>query len=188
MTEAEDKLLDDNYDGIQEYNNPLPPWWVYMFVLSIIWSGIYIFYYHISGMGPNSSEEYIAEVNEYQTKFASIIQSETNVDWNSPNFEIVTDNAKLEKAKALFAANCVACHGQLGEGGIGPNLTDNYWIHGNTINDIARTIALGVPEKGMISWKNTFKANDIIALASYVLSLKGTNPPNAKAPQGNLYE
>ncbi|ROL59346.1 cytochrome oxidase subunit III, partial [Bacteroidetes/Chlorobi group bacterium ChocPot_Mid] len=84
--------------------------------------------------------------------------------------------------------NCAACHGAMGEGGIGPNLPDNYWIHGNGINNIAKTIALGVPEKGMISWKATFKSNDILALASYVMSLHGTNPPNPKAPQGDLYE
>lgn len=188
MPQEEDKLLEHNYDGIEEFDNPLPPWWVYMFIISIIWSGIYIFYYHISGMGPSSSEEYLTEIEEFKAKFSSVLATETSIDWNAPNFEVVTDNSKLEKAKSLFVANCAACHGQLGEGGIGPNLTDKYWIHGNGINNIAKTIALGVPEKGMISWKNTLKPNDIQALASYIISLQGTNPPNAKAPQGNLYE
>lgn len=185
---VEDRLIDHSFDGIQEYDNPLPGWWVYLFVLTLIWAGMYIFYYHISGSGPGSSDEYVAEMNEYNVKFASVIAKESSINWNEPNFEVVSDGGQLEKAKTLFMNNCAACHGAMGEGGIGPNLTDNYWIHGNGINNIAKTIALGVPEKGMISWKATFKSNDILALASYVMSLHGTNPPNPKAPQGDLYE
>jgi len=188
MAKIEDKLLDHNFDGIQEYDNPLPPWWVYLFVLSIIWGGVYFFYYHISGLGPSSKDEYAQEIKDYETKYASLIKAENSVDWNNPNFEPVTDKAKIDKAKSLFLKNCVACHGNAGEGGIGPNLTDDYWIHGNTINDIAKTIALGVPEKGMITWKTSLKKDDIVSLASFILTLRGTNPPNQKAPQGNLYK
>ena len=186
MAEVEDKLLEHHYDGIQEYDNPLPPWWVYLFVVSIIWAGVYVFYYHLTGIGPGSDAEYVQEIDEYNTQFASLIAAEASVNWNEPNFEVITDNAKIEKAKALYVANCVACHGAMGEGGIGPNFTDDYWIHGNGVNNIAKTIALGVPEKGMISWKVSLKANDIVSLASYVMSLHGTNPPNAKPPQGDL--
>ena len=188
MAQYEDKLLDHNYDGIEEYDNPLPPWWVYLFVITIIWGGLYIFYYHIAGMGPDSSGEYQAELKDYQTKFASTIAAEAGVNWNEPNFEVVSDKEQIEMAKNLFTKNCVACHGPLAQGGIGPNLTDDYWIHGGGINNIAKTIALGVPEKGMITWKNTLKKKEILALASYVMSLKGSNPPNPKPPQGDLYE
>lgn len=188
MANVEDKLLDHNYDGIEEYDNPLPPWWVYMFVITIIWGGLYIFYYHLTSKGPGQEQEYVQEIDEYNIKYASIIAAAASVNWNDPSFELVTDNAIIDKAKALFVANCVACHGAFGEGGIGPNLTDDYWIHGNGINSIAKTIANGVPEKGMISWKNSFKANDIVGLASYVMSLHGSNPPNPKPPQGDLYQ
>lgn len=188
MFDVEDKLIDHSYDGIQEYDNPLPPWWVYLFVVTVIWAAIYLFYYNLTGIGPSSEEEYLAEVEEYNKKYAAVLAAEASVDWNAPDFELVSDQGKLDKAKNLYTANCAACHGALGEGGIGPNLTDDYWIHGPGINNIARIIALGVPEKGMIPWKNTFKSTDIVSLASYVITLHGTNPPNAKAPQGDLYE
>ena len=186
MVQPDDKLIDHGYDGIQEYDNPLPQWWVFLFIFTIIWGGIYIIYYHLSDFGQSSSEEYALEVKDYKVKFASLISSEQSVNWNEPDFEKVTDNAKIEKAKLLFKQNCISCHGILGQGGIGPNLTDDYWIHGNGINNIARTIALGVPEKGMIPWKLSLKADDIIALASLVITMHGSNPPGAKAPQGVL--
>jgi cytochrome c oxidase cbb3-type subunit 3 len=188
MSDENENLLDHNFDGIEEYDNPLPPWWVYLFVLTIIWAGLYLFYFHISGMGPGSDDEYANEIKNYQIQFASVINAEAGVNWNEPNFEKLTDPTELDKGKALFIKNCVSCHGNEGQGGIGPNFTDKYWIHGGGINNVAKTIALGVPEKGMITWKTTFKKNDIIALASYVLSLQGTNPPNPKAPQGDLFE
>lgn len=188
MAKVEDKLTGHSFDGIEEYDNPLPPWWVYLFVITIIWGGIYLFYFHITGSGPGSSDEYVNELKDYQTRFASVLSAEASVNWNQPNFEIVADKAQIDNAKNLFAKNCVSCHGELGQGGIGPNLTDKYWINGGGINNVAKTIALGVPEKGMITWKTTFKKNEILALASYVLTLNGTNPPNPKAPQGNLFE
>jgi len=188
MAIVEDKLIEHSFDGIREYDNPLPPWWVYLFLLTIIFGGLYLFYYHIAGIGQGSADEYANEVKDFQAKLASAGNSDANTDWNQSKFELVTDKEQLEKAKTLFAANCVACHGAEGQGGIGPNLTDNYWIHGGGINNIAKTIALGVPEKGMITWKNTLKKKEIVALASYVISINGTNPPNPKPPQGTLYE
>ena len=188
MAEIEDKLLEHSFDGIQEYDNPLPPWWVYLFVGTIIWAGLYLFYYTITGTGPGQAAEYTSEVKDYQAKFANELSAEAGVDWNKPNFEVVTDQGQLDMAKTLFSKNCVSCHGAEGQGGIGPNFTDEYWIHGGGINNIAKTIAFGVPEKGMITWKTTLKKNEILALASYIISLKGTNPPNPKAPQGDKYE
>ena len=99
------------------------------------------------------------------------------------------DASALREGKMVFAAQCVSCHGKLGEGGIGPNMTDDYWIHGGEIADLIGIIRKGVPEKGMISWRNTLKPEQIDAVASYILvQLHGTNPPNAKAPQGTLKE
>lgn len=187
MAKYEDKLLDHNFDGIQEYDNPLPGWWVYLFIFTMIWGGLYLFYYHISGEGPSSSEEYAQEIREYKTEFAALIAAEQNVDWDNPDFKVFTESAKLQKGEDLYKKNCVSCHGALGEGGIGPNLTDPNWIHGGGMNNISRTIAKGVPEKGMLSWKNTMKKDDILSIASFVLTLEGTNPPNGKAPQGDVW-
>ena len=99
-----------------------------------------------------------------------------------------TDAQTLEAGKAVFAQNCVPCHGPQGQGVIGPNLTDEYWLHGNTYADIVTTITNGVPEKGMISWKATLGSQRIQQVAAYVVSLQGTHPPNPKPPQGQLYK
>jgi cytochrome c oxidase cbb3-type subunit III len=98
---------------------------------------------------------------------------------------LVSDAKVLAEGKEIFTGKCVACHGALGEGGVGPNLTDEYWLHGGTINDIFKTIKNGVPEKGMISWKATLKPNEIQSVSNYIASLAGTTPPNGKAPQGD---
>ena len=187
MLNVEDKLSDHEYDGIQEYDNPMPRWWVYLFLISIIWAGLYFYYYHIGGMGPGSEQEYISETAEYKEKFAAILAAEANINWEEPDFEAVADAASINSAKALFLKNCASCHNKDGGGGIGPNLTDEYWIHGGSFNNIVSIIALGVAEKGMIPWKTSLKKDDIIALASYIQTLSGTNPPNAKAPQGDIY-
>jgi mono/diheme cytochrome c family protein len=103
-------------------------------------------------------------------------------------YQPVTDEAALAAGKNIFTINCSTCHGQAGEGGIGPNMTDNYWLHGGGINNIIATIEKGVPAKGMIPWRGVLKPEQILQVASYLLTLQGTNPPNAKAPQGELYE
>jgi cytochrome c oxidase cbb3-type subunit III len=187
MAIVEDKRFGHNYDGIDEYDNPMPPWWVYLFLVTVIWGGLYIVYFHFMG-GPGSKDEYNHEIQAFNAKFAAQLSAESKVNWNEPNFEVVTDKAELENAKNLFLKNCISCHGASGQGGIGPNLTDKYWIHGGGINNIAKTIALGVPEKGMITWKNSLKKKEILELASYIITLQGTNPANAKAPQGDLFE
>ena len=103
-------------------------------------------------------------------------------------YQALTDASSLEAGKKIFATNCATCHGQAGEGGIGPNMTDNYWLHGGEFNNIVATITHGVPAKGMISWRGVLKEDQILQVASYLLTLQGTNPPNAKAPQGELYQ
>lgn len=105
-----------------------------------------------------------------------------------PKLNALTDAANLEKGKAIFQTNCVSCHGKAGEGGIGPNFTDDYWIHGAGMNNVVNTIINGVPAKGMISWKTSLKQNEILQVASFILTLHGTNPPNPKKPQGDKVE
>ncbi|MFA6571655.1 MAG: cbb3-type cytochrome c oxidase N-terminal domain-containing protein [Bacteroidota bacterium] len=188
MAKPTDELLDHSFDGIQEYNNPMPLWWIYLFILTIIWSFIYIFYYEISSIGDNSAQEYAKEMKIAEEKqLASIGGLSTNMSFSQADLNPITETSGLDAGKAVFIKNCVACHGKFGEGGVGPNLTDDYWIHGGKFENIATTIMNGVPEKGMITWKTVLKKAEILQVASYILTLRGTNPPNAKAAQGQLF-
>lgn len=187
MSNEKDKLLDHVYDGIQEYDNALPPWWVYLFVITIIWGIGYLFYYDIFGIEEGKQVQlYEKEVAEFISTMESTGAAE-NMILDASEVVLVTSPADLNLGERLYIKNCVACHGAKGEGGIGPNLTDNYWIHGGELKDIAMIIYNGVPEKGMTTWRGILNKEEIIALASYVWSLHGTSPPNAKEAQGQEY-
>ena len=278
-TKEKDVLLDHNYDGIQELDNDLPPWWLWLFYISILWSVIYMVHYHVIDTGDSSEVEYLKELNpdwngrptksgfslEYrsplyqsgeqltplkrlqkaiaQEKEAAILlaerkamgegsvslsdisfdeiimaamsaatpedleklrtsfpqiweayQKEGGQESTAPETPIVsepqtvieplTDAASLASGESIYITNCATCHGKLGEGGIGPNFTDNFFIHGHTMNDMVTTIKNGVPAKGMISWRGILNDQQIHEVTSYIQTLIGTNPPNAKAPQG----
>ncbi len=182
-----DTLIDHDFDGIREYDNPLPPWWVYLFVITIVWAVLYFFYYDITGMGNSSAKEYeneIASFNKQKSATPALAEMVlTNDDLTKKNNEQI-----LILGKQVFLKNCVSCHGQNGEGGIGPNLTDDYWIHGGRFQDVITTIFNGVLEKSMPAWKNLLSKDELIAVANYVYSINGSNPPNPKAPQGNLFK
>lgn len=138
--------------------------------------------YHSPLYDPNAdlTPRTIAE-NKGTPLFAAAVEEEEE----ELDFEPLTDAASLANGREIYLKNCIPCHGQQGEGGIGPNLTDDYWIHGDgSINAIIRTVRNGVPIKGMIAWKNYLRPQQIHEVGSYVLTLRGTNPPNAKAPQG----
>jgi len=176
-------LLDHNYDGIQELDNHLPPWWKWLFYITIIWGFIYFFIYHVSGSLPLSHEEYeIVMTKAKAAKDAQMALAGNNIDEN--NVERTSDPAVLAKGKAIFDRSCVPCHGPEGQGLIGPNFTDNYWLHGGTIKDVFTTIKYGVPQKGMISWQSQLSPSDIHDVANFVLSLVGTTPKNPPAPKG----
>ena len=179
-----DILLDHDYDGIKELDNPLPPWWKYGFYFTIAVAIIYTFNFHFGGTGKDPEQEYAAEMIEGE-KQEEIYKAKTKnlVDENNVG---MSDASGIDAGKTIFLQTCVACHGTKGEGLIGPNLTDNYWIHGSTMNNIYNTIKIGYPEKGMQSWQSMYSPIQIKHLASFIASLKGTNPPNAKAPQGVL--
>ena len=181
-----DIMLDHDYDGIRELDNNLPPWWKYMFYACIVFAFVYIFRYHISGDGQLQTEEYLAEVElaaaEKENMMANAAESITE-----DNVVYLIDATAIEKGAAIFKGNCATCHGQLGEGGAGPNLTDEYWIHGGGIKNVFKTIKYGVPAKGMIAWQSQFSPSQMQKVSSYVLSLQGSNPPNAKSPQGPKY-
>ncbi len=277
-TKEKDVLLDHNYDGIQELDNDLPPWWLWMFYISIIWGVLYMIHYHVIGTGDLSAVEYEKEINPQWVVTTS--GSDFSIGYKSPFYktgedltplarvqialaqekesallaaqnmdaagainledigfndiilaamrvagpaeleklqnafpdiyathiagssgtsaaasaeqveaiEPLTDAASLSAGEAAFITNCATCHGKLGEGGIGPNMTDDYFIHGPSMNDMIKVINTGVPAKGMISWRGILNEDQIKQVASYLITLKGTNPPNAKAPQGNKAE
>jgi cytochrome c oxidase cbb3-type subunit 3 len=181
-----DHVLDHDYDGIRELDNALPPWWKYGFYITILVAVIYLLRFHVWHTGPTPEQEYNTEmataakqIEEYRKKAGDMVDEKTVT---------LADAAGIAEGKKIFQSNCFACHGAKGEGGVGPNLTDNYWLHGGTINEVFKTIKYGVPEKGMQSWEKTYSPSEIRDLASYVKSLAGTNPPNAKAPQGEPFE
>ncbi len=180
-----DHLLDHNYDGIQELDNALPPWWKYGFYITILVAVVYLLNFHVLGNGKNPTEEYAAEMED--ARIQKEIFEATNKDRIDENNVPMADAAGLATAKEIFLAKCWACHGKLGEGGAGPNLTDDFWLHKGSLNDIFHTIKNGYADKGMQSWSNDFTPKEISFLASYVKTLHGTNPPNPKAPQGDLY-
>ncbi|AFM03107.1 cytochrome c, mono- and diheme variants family [Bernardetia litoralis DSM 6794] len=178
-------LMHHNYDGIEELDNDLPPWWKYGFYLCIVAAIIY-FVVHIKGIAPNSTEEYEVAMVEGNTLKAQYL-AEMASSINEENVELA-DAAGVTKGQALFAKKCKTCHGANAEGLSGPNLTDEYWLHGGDIKSVFTTVKYGVPAKGMISWKDQLSPQEMQQVASFVLSLQGSNPANGKEPQGEKYE
>jgi cytochrome c oxidase cbb3-type subunit 3 len=180
-----DILLDHDYDGIHELDNPLPPWWKYGFYITIGIAIIYLLNYEVLGYGKNPTQEYNEEMANAKIQMeAYAAKSGNTIDENNIK---MPDADGLTKGKEIFTTTCWPCHGKLGEGGVGPNLTDNYWLHKGSLNDIYQSIKHGYPDKGMQAWEKTFSAKEINDLAGYIKSLKGTNPPNSKAQQGDLF-
>jgi cytochrome c oxidase cbb3-type subunit III len=180
LEKEEEIIFHHEYDGIRELDNNLPPWWIYMFYATIIFAVIYMGYYHFS----DSSDLQIAEYNKEMEQAEKLMSSRMNEN----SVTMVTDKAMLEEGKKIFLENCAACHGKEAQGGIGPNLIDQYWMHGGGIKNVFKTIKNGVPGKSMKAWQNDFSPKQIQETASYILTLQGTHPENAKEPQGELFE
>lgn len=185
--EEKQLMLDHNYDGIVELDNHMPPWLANVFYITIAFAVIYFTYYSVLGLGKTQLEEYAEEqrlaaiqIEQYQAMAVS------SIDENSVVFD--ESASALSAGQRIFSANCVACHASDGGGGVGPNLTDEYWIHGGSIQDIFRVTKYGVPEKGMIPWADQLSPEEMQQVSSYIKSLKGTTPANPKAPQGEKYE
>lgn len=179
-------ILDHNYDGIKELDNNLPPWWVWGFYASIVFAIVYLLRFHVFN-GATQVDELNTElaqakldVEEYKKNAKDL------VDFNT--VELLTDAADLSAGKAVFEANCVACHMADGGGGIGPNLTDKHWILGGDIKSVFKTVSEGGRSgKGMIAWKAQLKPVEIAQVSSYVLSLQGTTPANPKEAEGDVW-
>jgi cytochrome c oxidase cbb3-type subunit 3 len=179
-------MLDHDYDGIRELDNNLPPWWKYMFYGTIIFAFVYMFRYHITGNGQLQTEEYLTEMAEAATeKEAAMAEAGDQV--TEDNVELLISETDITTGAAIFAGNCATCHMADGGGGAGPNLTDEFWIHGGGISEVFSTIKYGVPAKGMISWQTQFNPTQIQQVASYILTLQGTTPANGIAPQGEKW-
>lgn len=187
LEKEKDILLDHDYDGIKELNNPLPPWWVALFWITIIFAAIYWGYFHTLDKGMGQEEQYTTEMEAAEAALTNYLNEQgASVDENS--VVALTDESALARGAEIFASKCIPCHNVDGGGNsIGPNLTDQYWINGGGIKNIFTTIKYGVVEKGMQSWETQLGSADIQKVASFVLSLQGTTPADPKAPQGELY-
>jgi cytochrome c oxidase cbb3-type subunit 3 len=181
-----DLLLEHDFDGIKELDNDLPPWWKYLFYVTMVFGVIYIFNYHILTSNKHMADEYNEEVKIAENIKAEMIK--TGAFINEASVTLLKDPAEIERGKAIFTSNCATCHGSKGEGLVGPNLTDDYWIHGGGIKNVFTTVKYGVPAKGMLSWQTQLSPKQMQEVASFVISLHGTNPPNAKPQEGVLYK
>jgi cytochrome c oxidase cbb3-type subunit 3 len=181
--------LGHNFDGIRELDNHLPPWWKWLFYGTIGWSLLYLIAYHIATSLPLSAEEYDTQVAVAAEQAARLKASQPGLVIDENTLIYSADPAILEKGKAVFAGNnCGTCHRPDGGGNtIGPNLTDEFWIHGGGIKNVFTTIKNGAVEKGMPAWGKTMSAQDVRDVAFYVMSLQGSNPANPKAAQGEKY-
>jgi cytochrome c oxidase cbb3-type subunit 3 len=183
ISEEKDIMMDHEFDGIVELDNPTPAWFMGLFYATIIFAVVYLLNYHVFEWSPLQDEEYAIEMKAAEVDKAAVLaKSGEAIDENS--VKASTDAGIIAAGKAVYTQNCIACHGALGEGTVGPNLTDDSWLHGGTVNAIFKTIKYGVPEKGMISWEKTLTPKQTSDVSNFILSLQGTNPPNPKAPQG----
>lgn len=184
IEEEKNMVIPHAYDGIHELNNPVPAWFNVLFYGTMIFAAGYLYYYHVAEYGPRQDTEYeneMAKAAADRLKF--LAKSTTSVDENS----VKVDKTLIVSGKGIFNANCIACHGEQGQGLVGPNLVDEFWLHGGSINDVFKTIKYGVPEKGMVSWEKNLSSKNIAEVTNYIMSLQGSKPANAKAPQGEKY-
>lgn len=184
IEQEKDLLIDHEFDGIKELDNPVPGWFNFLFYGSIVVGVMYFITYHVADWGPSQEQEYATEMKKAEEDQKLYLSKSANkIDENS--VAISTEAPVISGGKAVYDANCVACHGDKGQGTVGPNLADEYWLHGGKINNVFKTIKYGVPDKGMISWEKTLSPKQISEVSNYIMSLKGTNPANAKAAQGD---
>lgn len=191
LAEEKELVMEHEFDGIAELDNPTPAWFMVLFYGTIIFGIIYMVNYHVIGWGKLQEEEYTVELQQAEEARIALLQKPGAGGANKineNNVEQSTEKAVLQAGGALFKNVCSPCHGEHGEGAVGPNLTDEYWLHGGTVKDIFKTIKHGVPEKGMVAWEKSMNGKQISDITSYILSLKGSNPAGAKAPQGKKEE
>src|SRR5699024_5146629 len=187
MESEEEIVLDHAYDGIRELDNVLPPWWKYLFYATIIFAVVYLFRYEVFN-GPSQIDELDKEIAKAELQIAEYRKNNKDLI-NVDNVEFLSDEADLAAGKKIFVESCAACHKESGAGGIGPNLTDEYWILGGGIKNIFNTVSEGGrPGKGMIPWKTELNPMQIAQVSSYIITLEGSNPPDGKEPEGDKWD
>ena len=185
--DEKDLLLDHEYDGIRELDNHMPVWWLWLFYFTIAWGVGYLTYYYMLG-GPSQTELYEMEMaaaeEQYNLNSGGDADPQGQADFT---WAFLDDDARIAEGKEIFMGNgnlCYTCHGASGEGLVGPNLTDDLWLHGCTAEELATSIKKGFPEKGMIAYGSGAPMPDekVQSLISYIASIQGTEPAGAKAP------
>lgn len=177
--QEKDLLIPHEFDGIRELDNPAPRWLMYLLYITVFFSAVYWVHYITFKQGPSQDQEYLLEMAAANASKAA--------DTAGAALVLLTDQASLDAGKTIYSEKlCYSCHGMLGEGNlVGPNLTDKYWLHGGTLENLVEVMKNGVPAKGMAPFKDQLSEEQILQVVSYVLSLQGSDPPNAKAPQGD---
>ena len=182
----EDIMLDHDYDGIKELDNVLPPWWVYLFYGTIIFAAVYLVRFHIIG-DYTQAEEFNKEVELAELE-KSKLPKDAAEEVSYETVVVLTDATSLAKGKEIFTNACAACHKVDGGGLVGPNLTDKHWINGGGIKNVFKLISEGSKNNpSMVAWKANLSSKDIQSVASYILTLEGSNPPGAKAAEGEIW-
>ncbi len=181
MGNETDQLKDHAYDGIQEYDNPLPAWWLATFFITIIFSFLYWIHYEFSG-GQTQYQELKSDLAHYESlKKSAPAPQESEEDL----VKLVASNEVIKEGEGIYTSRCAACHGPQLQGSIGPNLVDDYWIHGTgRFTDIMSVVVKGVLDKGMPNWESLLNPKEIKAVTAFILKHQGSSPPNPKAPQG----
>ena len=174
------------YDGIRELDNRLPPWWLYGFYATIVFGAIYMFNFYFLDM-PSQDEEFHAEMTKAKKDVELYLASLDNLI-DERNVTFADAEADILAGKQIFEEKCAVCHAADGGGGVGPNLTDRYWLHGGDMPSIFSTIKYGVPSKGMISWEAQLSPKKMQQVSSYIYTLEGTVPASAKEPQGEFFK
>ncbi|SHN14148.1 cbb3-type cytochrome c oxidase N-terminal domain-containing protein [Mucilaginibacter sp. OK098] len=183
LSEEKEILIAHDYDGIQELDNPIPAWFMWLFYGTIIFAVGYLLNYHVFHTGQLQYQEYKTEMAQADiAKKIYLSKAANQVDENT--VKLVHDPAVITAGQSIFQQNCVACHGPNAAGNVGPNLTDDYWLHGSKINDLFKTVKYGVLTKGMPTWEKVLSPKQISDVVNYIKSIHGSNPPNPKAPQG----
>lgn len=181
-------ILEHNYDGIRELDNHLPPWWKWLFYGTILWGGFYLVAYHITDSLPLSGAEYTTELAIADEEIRKLKAASPVPDIDENNVPATTDAVLLADGKKTFLGTCASCHRPDGGGDIGPNLTDDFWKHGGSLNDVYKVVKNGVTGTNMIAWGATMSPQAMANVSNYVLSLRGSNPPNPKKPEGSRVE
>lgn len=188
MEKEADITLDHVYDGIRELDNHLPPWWKWLFYATIVFAGVYMVVYHMSDTLPLPLKEYETELAMADEQARKLKASSPAAAIDETTVQLITDANALADGKTTFLNNCASCHRKDGGGDIGPNLTDEYWKHGGSIQDIFKVVRHGVQGTNMIAWEGFISPEKMQNVSNYILTLQGTNPENGKKPEGELYK